>query len=190
MESLEQDEKFSLLAPYIKVDANPQEVYLDMLVRADAATEEEKQKLVQLQKQRIQKEKTLPDHAWFLEPCFPDIINEYIVAYAVNERNAERFAKLVRSNSVLDLANFISLALDDWPENSIFQKIAVTPPEEELNTSEYYLGLMLRIAEIKDITAVEDVLLERDPIFQRYELELWRRIAIVLTDRGDTNLPF
>ena len=190
LESLEQDEKFSLLAPYIKVDANPQEVYLDMLVRADAATEEEKQKLVQLQKQRIQKEKTLPDHAWFLEPCFPDIINEYIVAYAVNERNAERFAKLVRSNSVLDLANFISLALDDWPENSIFQKIAVTPPEEELNTSEYYLGLMLRIAEIKDITAVEDVLLERDPIFQRYELELWRRIAIVLTDRGDTNRLF
>jgi len=52
LESLEQDEKFSLLAPYIKVDANPQEVYLDMLVRADAATEEEKQKLVQLQKQK------------------------------------------------------------------------------------------------------------------------------------------
>lgn len=49
----------------------------------------------------------------------------------------------------------------------------------------YYLGLMSRISAIKDIAAVEDVLLEREPIFQRYELELWRRIAIVLTDRGD-----
>lgn len=92
---------------------------------------------------------------------------------------------LVKSNSVMGFAKFISLALDDWPESDVFQKIAITPPDEELNDSEYYLGLMSRISAIKDIAAVEDVLLEREPIFQRYELELWRRIAIVLTDRGD-----
>lgn len=103
----------------------------------------------------------------------------------VNVRDAERFAKLVKSNSVMGFAKFISLALDDWPESDVFQKIAITPPDEELNDSEYYLGLMSRISAIKDIAAVEDVLLEREPIFQRYELELWRRIAIVLTDRGD-----
>ena len=111
--------------------------------------------------------------------------NEYIVDYVVNVRDAERFAKLVKSNSVMGFAKFISLALDDWPESDVFQKIAITPPDEELNDSEYYLGLMSRISAIKDIAAVEDVLLEREPIFQRYELELWRRIAIVLTDRGD-----
>lgn len=110
---------------------------------------------------------------------------EYIVDYVVNVRDAERFAKLVKSNSVMGFAKFISLALDDWPESDVFQKIAITPPDEELNDSEYYLGLMSRISAIKDIAAVEDVLLEREPIFQRYELELWRRIAIVLTDRGD-----
>lgn len=108
-----------------------------------------------------------------------------IVDYVVNVRDAERFAKLVKSNSVMGFAKFISLALDDWPESDVFQKIAITPPDEELNDSEYYLGLMSRISAIKDIAAVEDVLLEREPIFQRYELELWRRIAIVLTDRGD-----
>ena len=101
------------------------------------------------------------------------------------ENYAERFAKLVKSNSVMGFVKFISLALDDWPESDVFQKIAITPPDEELNDSEYYLGLMSRISAIKDIAAVEDVLLEREPIFQRYELELWRRIAIVLTDRGD-----
>ena len=57
--------------------------------------------------------------------------------------------------------------------------------EEKNQNTAYYLGLMSRISAIKDIAAVEDVLLEREPIFQRYELELWRRIAIVLTDRGD-----
>lgn len=124
-------------------------------------------------------------YAWLMEPCFPDVINEYIVDYVVNVRDAERFAKLVKSNSVMGFAKFISLALDDWPESDVFQKIAITPPDEELNDSEYYLGLMSRISAIKDIAAVEDVLLEREPIFQRYELELWRRIAIVLTDRGD-----
>lgn len=114
-----------------------------------------------------------------------NIIADYIVDYVVNVRDAERFAKLVKSNSVMGFAKFISLALDDWPESDVFQKIAITPPDEELNDSEYYLGLMSRISAIKDIAAVEDVLLEREPIFQRYELELWRRIAIVLTDRGD-----
>lgn len=183
--SLDQDEKFSLLAPYVKLSADPQEVYLNMRVRGGVATEEEKQKLIQLQNQRTQKEKMLPDHAWLMEPCFPDVINEYIVDYVVNVRDAERFAKLVKSNSVMGFAKFISLALDDWPESDVFQKIAITPPNEELNDSEYYLGLMSRISAIKDIAAVEDVLLEREPIFQRYELELWRRIAIVLTDRGD-----
>lgn len=156
-----------------------------MRVRGGVATEEEKQKLIQLQNQRTQKEKMLPDHAWLMEPCFPDVINEYIVDYVVNVRDAERFAKLVKSNSVMGFVKFISLALDDWPESDVFQKIAITPPDEELNDSEYYLGLMSRISAIKDIAAVEDVLLEREPIFQRYELELWRRIAIVLTDRGD-----
>lgn len=91
--SLDQDEKFSLLAPYVKLSADPQEVYLNMRVRGGVATEEEKQKLIQLQNQRTQKEKMLPDHAWLMEPCFPDVINEYIVDYVVNVRDAERFAK-------------------------------------------------------------------------------------------------
>lgn len=55
--SLDQDEKFSLLAPYVKLSADPQEVYLNMRVRGGVATEEEKQKLIQLQNQRTQKEK-------------------------------------------------------------------------------------------------------------------------------------
>lgn len=70
-----------MLAPYVKLSADPQEVYLNMRVRGGVATEEEKQKLIQLQNQRTQKEKMLPDHAWLMEPCFPDVINEYIVDY-------------------------------------------------------------------------------------------------------------
>lgn len=185
-----QEERLALVAPYIKMNADPQEVYLNMLVNVDAATEEEKKELSRLREKRIEREQKLPDYAWILEPCFPDIIKEYIVAYTVNKRNAEHFAKLVRANSVLGLANFISLALDDWPDNEVFQKIAITPPDEVLNYSEYYLGLMPCIATINNLKAVENSILESEPIFLRYAIEIWRRIAIVLTDRENVERLF
>ena len=50
---------------------------------------------------------------------------------------------------MMGFANSFSLALDDWPESDVFQKVAITPPDEELNDSEYYLGLMSRISAIK-----------------------------------------
>ena len=75
----------------------------------------------------------LPPYAWIVEPIFPDIIKEYIVSYAINERDIERFARLARANSVLGLAHFITLALEDWPDNRKLQKLAITPPAEVLN---------------------------------------------------------
>lgn len=96
--SLDQDEKFSLLAPYVKLSADPQEVYLNMRVRGGVATEEEKQKLIQLQNQRTQKEKMLPDHAWLMEPCFPDVINEYIVDYGAFLKKCGELTQLLADN--------------------------------------------------------------------------------------------
>lgn len=183
--SLDRDERFAYYAPYVKMDADPHEVYLRMLVNAGVATEAEREELSRVYEARIQRVAALPNHAWVIEPVFPDIINAYIVTYAVNERDAERFAKLARSNSIFGLSNFISRALEDWPENRIIQTIAVTPPDEELNYSEYYAGLLPSIAAVKDVQSVETALLNSVPLFQCFELELWRRIAVVLTDSKD-----
>ena len=87
-------------------------------------------------------EASLPPTAWLIDPVFPDIIKEYIVSYAVNERDLDRFTKLARANSVLGLSAFLSRALEDWPANKKLQKIAVTPPGEVLNYFEYYVGLL------------------------------------------------
>lgn len=122
--------------------------------------------------------------AAFIE-AFSDSPYKLRIVLLERHQRASEYDWLIELKRKMGFAKFISLALDDWPESDVFQKIAITPPDEELNDSEYYLGLMSRISAIKDIAAVEDVLLEREPIFQRYELELWRRIAIVLTDRGD-----
>lgn len=190
LKSLDTDERFAFAAPYIKLDADPNEVYLQMLVNADVATDEDIKELERVRTARIQKESNLPDHAWIIDPVFPDIIKSYIVTYAVNDRDAKRFAKLARSNSVLELSGFLSLALKDWPGNPIIQKIAITPPDEALNYFEYYAGLLHNILEVTDIEKVESVLMDSEPLFQRYELELWRRIAIVLTERGNIERLF
>ena len=119
--SLDQDEKFSLLAPYVKLSADPQEVYLNMRVRGGVATEEEKQKLIQLQNQRTQKEKMLPDHAWLMEPCFPDVINEYIVDYVVNVRDEENGRCEAAEVAALCLANLYNSGGHNLSLNSVHQ---------------------------------------------------------------------
>ena len=135
-------------------------------------------------------EASLPPTAWLIDPVFPDIIKEYIVSYAVNERDLDRFTKLARANSVLGLSAFLARALEDWPANKKIQKIAVTPPAEVLNYFEYYVGLLGNVRNVDDLKTVEHVLLSSEPLFQRYELELWKRIAVVLTERGDIDRLF
>lgn len=182
-----EDERFAYYSPYIKLHADPHEVYLQMLADAGAAEKEKLDELKRVREERIKRAENLPDHAWIIEPVFPDIIKEYIVSYAVNDRDIIRFTKLARSNSILELADFIIRALEDWKEKKIFQNIAVTPPDEMLNYFEYYISLMARLYETEDLFAVEQALIDSDPCFSRYEMELWRRIAIVLADRGDSD---
>lgn len=183
--TLDEVERFAYFTPYVKLHADPQEVYLQMKVGAGAAKAEEVAELDRVRENRIWHVAALPDHAWIIEPVFPDIIKEFIVTYTVNARDIGRFTKLARSNSILGFGNFLSLALDDWPANKGFQKMIVTPPAEMLNYFEYYISLLRRIDAVEDIQAVEQVLIDSEPCFQKYEMELWRRIAVVLTDRND-----
>lgn len=188
--SLDADERFAYMAAYAKLDANPEEMYLWMLVNAGAATPEQKRRVQELHEAECKRIAALPPYAWIVEPIFPDIIKEYIVSYAINERDIERFARLARANSKMGLAHFIALALEDWPDNRKLQKLAITPPAEVLNYFEYYMGLLPNLRAVKDLRAVEDALLQSEPIFYKYALEVWRRIAIALTERGDMERLF
>lgn len=190
LRSLDDDDRFGYMVSYAKLDVNPEEMYLWMLVNAGIATPEEEKRAQELHEAEEQRYAVMPQTGWIIEPVFPDIIKEYIVSYAINERDIERFARLARANSVMELSHFIALALEDWPDNRKLQKLAVTPPAEELNYFEYYVGLLPNLRVVEDLRAVEDVLLRSEPIFLKYELELWRRIAITLTERGDSRYLF
>lgn len=100
------DDRFAHYTPYIKLHSDPQEVFLQMLANVGAAEDEELRELERVREERIRRVDALPDHAWIIEPIFPDIIKEYIVAYTVNDRDSVRFTKLARSNSILGLSGF------------------------------------------------------------------------------------
>lgn len=187
---MDEDDRFAHFTPYIKLHADPREVYLQMMANVGIAEEEEFKELECVREERIERVKALPGHAWIIEPIFPDIIKEYIVSYVVNDRDITRFTKLARSNSILGLSDFLTRALEDWKDKAIFQRMAVTPPDEMLNYFEYYVSLLIRIDKIEDIRTVEQALIDSDPCFPKYEMELWRRISIVLDEREDIDRLF
>lgn len=184
------DERVAYATPYIKLDADPQEMLYNLLENAGALDKEEKKELKKLRKKNKEYYEGLPDHAWTIEPLIPDIIREYIVLYCVNAGDAEKFAQLVRSNSVFEFQAFLARAMEDWPDSVLFETLLVTPPLEVFNYFEYYFGLLRNTREVKDFEPIENLLIkgEYTPLYYiRYEMELWKHIAIVLTERDDVD---
>lgn len=187
---LDQEERFAFSTPYIKLDADPEEVYLHMLKSVGLLDDNEIVELNQLHEKNIARANSLPDHAWIIEPVLPYIIKEYIVSSSLRDSNVVRFTKFARSNSILGISQFLIRALEDLPRNDVFQRMVITPPNEVLNYFEYYISLLVRIKEVCDIKTVEKVLIDVDHAFFKYELELWRRIVYVLGDRGDIDIIY
>ncbi|MBR4909017.1 MAG: SIR2 family protein [Acidaminococcaceae bacterium] len=181
------NDKFAFFTPFVKINANPEEVFLYMLEQAGVATKEDKELLKTLVEQRMQKDASMPDYAWVIEPMLPDIIKSFVVGYVVNDRDIKKFTRLAWANSVLSFEKFLQRALEDWPAKKAFQTMAVTPPKEILNYFEYYMCLLINIKNINDIETVEKNLIDTDATlcYMDFELELWRRIAVVLTERDD-----
>lgn len=186
---LSQDERFAFLMPYIKLDADPEEFYLHLLNGVGGVSEEEVARLARLQEERAQAVVFLPDYAWIIAPAFPDIIREYLVLYVLKPRDIVPFTKLARANSVYSLGQFLARAVEDWPEEPCFEKMLATPPENVIEYFEFYIPWLADAREIKNFQPVEELLLQGEAtlLFARYEMELWYRIAIVLTEREDWN---
>lgn len=179
------EEKLVFMAPYVKLYADPNKMYRNMLKNAGAEEmEEEDERNVITNTGGTD---GLPKRGWVIEPVYPDIIREFIVGYVVEEYQAVSFARLARENTILGLEHFLTTALDDFPDSELFQKMAVTPPEAILNYAEYYLSLLACTREIRDLNKVEKQLIGSEAVlvFAWLEMELWRRIAVTLGERGD-----
>ena len=182
---MDQEERFAFFTPYIKLNADPTEFYLHMLNGVGLLDAREIEELNKLHEKNVDKTNSLPDHAWIIEPVLPDIIKEFIVTSSLAGTDITKFTKLARSNSILGLSNFLIRALEDLPENEVIQKMVIIPPDEVLNYFEYYISLLVRVKEVREFKSVEKALINVDRAFFKYELELWRRIAFVLDERGN-----
>lgn len=179
------EEKLVFMAPYVKLYADPKEMYRNMLKNAGAEEAEEEEEGDTVPDTGCKD--MLPDRGWIIEPVYPDIIREFIVGYVVEIYQVVPFTRLARENSVFGLVHFLTTALDDFPDSVLFQRMAVTPPEEILNYAEYYLSLLTCTKEIQDLKIVERQLIGSEAVlvFAWLEMELWRRIAITLGARKD-----
>ena len=141
----------------------------------------------EVRRRRIEKYERMPDHAWIIEPLFPGIIRAYIVAYAINSRDYHRFARLTRANSILEFYGFLTRAMEDWPNEPIFETMLVTPPREILNHFEYYAGLMMNLRSIEDYSGIGKVLIstEATRCYQRFERSCGGVSPVVDHWRGD-----
>jgi hypothetical protein len=186
-ESIPTDEKFLYAAPYVKLSADPEIFYLTLLKGVGALSEEEEARLDRLRQEQTLAAAALPDHGWIIEPALPDIIKSFLVLYVVRDRDLERFTKLARSNSVYGISQFLSRAIVDWPGETAFQAMLLTPPNEVIEYFEFYLPLLTETTSVADFRPVEKILIETEAtlLFAKCEMKLWSQIAVVLTGRGN-----
>lgn len=122
---------------------------------------------------------------YILEPFYPDIIREFIVAYYIDENEITNFTKTARYISTMEFGMFLIRALDDFPNNKMFRQMLVIPPNEAREYFEHYLTLINCIREIEDFDLIiEQILKAPEKVtedFGIYELGLWNRIAIMQT---------
>lgn len=132
----------------------------------------------------------LPEKWMLFSPLYPDILRAFIVAHYVDDTDLERFTLLARSQSTLEFAIFLGRAMDDFPEMDCFREMALIAPTNEGERFEYCLTLLQAIETLMPYRArIEADLIAstiRDEVLLPYELEVWRRIAILLEDAKES----
>ena len=123
-----------------------------------------------------------------MQPIYPDILRGFIVDYYLDPSEWEAFAKLAREESVLAFGLFLNRAIDDFPDKPSFRQMALTPPDNPTDRFEFYITLLSSARRmITHRKQIEQILISSDAseYYGLWEVELWRRMAIVLTERDE-----
>lgn len=133
-----------------------------------------------------------PDHSsrppkkyLILGPAYPDIIRAFIADYYLDEEDTVPFTKFVRTVSTFEFSSFLTRALEDFPEKSSFREMLLIPPEDTNDNLEFYTSLLDSDIWFDRHKEVEQILLRSDRSREYHfaEVELWRRILIVLAEQ-------
>lgn len=119
-----------------------------------------------------------------LQPLYPDIVRAFIVDWYISEAYWTSFAELARDQTTIEFSLFLSHAIEDFPDTASFITMAMVKPKDE-DRFGYYITMLSSLRVIDDFGSIVDVLMS-SPVsddFGLWESELWRRIAIVLSER-------
>lgn len=127
-----------------------------------------------------------PKKFLILGPEYPDIIRAFIADYYLDEEDIGQFTRSARFISTFEFSTFLTRAIEDFPEKNSFREMLLIPPEDSNDNLEFYASLLSTDIWFDDHKKVEQILLgsDRSKEYHFAEIELWRRILIVLADRS------
>lgn len=125
-----------------------------------------------------------------LAPEYPDIILEFIVDYYIEKEYWTIFAQEVREYENVLFNTFLIRGMEDFPDTEAFIEMYFAPLKDPKDTFGFILGALIYVKEFaergklpKIIDTLKTAGMSKE--FGLYELELWRRIALVYSERKE-----
>jgi len=125
-----------------------------------------------------------------LSPEYPDIILEFIVDYYIEKEYWTIFAQEVRDFENVFFNTFLIRGMEDFPDTEAFIEMYFAPLKDPKDTFGFVLGALTYVREFaeqgklpKIIDTLKTAGMSKD--FGLYELELWRRIVVVYSERKE-----
>ena len=125
-----------------------------------------------------------------LAPEYPDIILEFIVDYYIDKECWTIFAQAVREYENVFFNIFLLRGMEDFPDSEAFAEMYFAPLKDPKDTFGFIvvsLGHLREFADRGDLAKIIKTLSTAgmSTEFGLYELELWRRIAVVYGERKE-----
>ncbi len=141
----------------------------------------------------LRKEKNgVPILLTILAPEYPDIILEFFVDYYIDKEHWIIFAQEVREYENVWFNRFLVRGMEDFPDTESFIEMYFAPLKDPKDTFGFIitaLPYVRKFAERGKLPKIIDTLSTAgmSKEFGLYELELWRRIAVVYSERKEHN---
>ncbi len=132
-------------------------------------------------------EKGCPKLLTIIDPEYPDIIKEFLVDYYIPKYEWIGFSQAARLGTVTEFDMFLLHAIEDFPDKKSYMEMEFAPLEDERDRFGQWIFVILAAKNLNNFEQIADNLCvsQAPEIICAYEMEVWKDIGIVLTDRGE-----
>ena len=122
-----------------------------------------------------------------IDPEYPDIIKEFLVDYYIPKHEWIGFSQAARLGTVTQFDMFLLHAIEDFPDKKSYMEMEFAPLEDERDRFGQWIFVILAAKNLNNFEQIADNLCvsQAPEIICAYEMEVWKDIGIVLTDRGE-----